>query len=88
MFTREAALYYLKLGRKSDTLLDIARKDYLAVTDSTSILRLVTGIFYREISFVLVLSDGTSPRIDNVRGLITKERLADFISEAVEQFPP
>ncbi len=88
LFTREAALYYLKLGRKSDTLMDIASRDYLAVTHSTSILRLVTGVFSREISFVLVLSNGTTPRIDNVQGLITKERLAEFISEAVEQFPP
>ena len=58
------------------------------MTEKTSILRLFSRIFSHEMSFVLVLSDGTTPSAKNVRGLITKERLAEFVTEAAEQFSP
>jgi predicted transcriptional regulator len=85
---REAALSNLKHGRNSDTLGSIAMKDYLVVTEKTSILRLFSGIFSHEMSFVLVLSDGTTPSPKKVSGLITKDRLAEFVTEAAEQFSP
>jgi predicted transcriptional regulator len=88
LVTREAALSNLKRGRKTDTIGDVARKDYLVATEKTSIPRLFSGIFSHEISFILVLSDGTAPSTKNVRGLITKERLAEFVTEADEQFSP
>jgi hypothetical protein len=34
------------------------------------------------------VSDGTTPKAADVRGLITKERLADFVTEAADQFQP
>jgi hypothetical protein len=40
------------------------------------------------ISFVVVLSDDNTASAKNVRGLITKERLAEFVTEAAEQFSP
>lgn len=78
----------LKRGRKTDMLGDTARKDYLVVSEKTSILRLFSGIFSHEMSFVLVLSDGATPSAKNVRGLITRERLSEFVTEAAEQFSP
>ena len=30
---------------------------------------------------------GEMPKIDNVRGVITKKRLAEFVNEAVEMYP-
>ncbi|MDD2338300.1 MAG: chloride channel protein [Geobacteraceae bacterium] len=86
MVTRSMVLSNLKYGRKADTLRDAARKDYLVVTEKTTVLRLFRGIFSHEISFVVVLSDGTTASAENVRGLITKERLAEFVTEAAEQF--
>jgi CIC family chloride channel protein len=86
--TRGMALSNLKHGWKTDTLGGVARKDFLVVTENTSILRLFYGIFSHEISYVLVLSDGTTASVRNVRGLITKERLAEFVTEAAEQFSP
>jgi CIC family chloride channel protein len=88
LVTREAALSSLKQGRETDALEDMAKKDYLVVMEKTPILRLFSRIFSQEISFVLVLSDGTTPTVANVRGLITKERLAEFVTEAAEQFSP
>jgi CIC family chloride channel protein len=88
LVTREAAFSYINAGRKTDILRDIARKDYLTVTEKISILRLFSRIFSHEISFVLVLSEGTTPTAKNIRGLITKERLAEFVTEAAEQFSP
>jgi hypothetical protein len=66
----------------------MARNDYLVVTEKTTILRLFYGIFSHEISFVVVLSEGTTAIANNVRGLITKERLAEFVTEPSEQFSP
>ncbi len=86
--TRGMVLSNLKHRRKTDALRDVARKDCLVVTENTSILRLFYGIFSQEISFVLVLSDGATASDKNIRGLITKERLAEFVSEAAEQFSP
>jgi len=88
LVNRESALTSLKHRRETEKLGDIAKKDYLAVTERTSVLRLFSRIFAHEISFVLVLSEGTKPSAGNVLGLITKERLADFVTEAAEQFPP
>ena len=87
LVTREAALSILINGRE-DTLGDVAIKDYLVVSGKTTILRLFSRIFSYEMSFVLVMSDGTTPSPKNVRGVITKERLAEFLAEAAEQFSP
>lgn len=88
LVTRESALDKMTNGGETLKLGDIARKDYLAVTENTSILKLISGIFSNEISFVLVLSKETTPCAANVLGLITKKRLAEFVTEAAEQFPP
>jgi chloride channel protein, CIC family len=88
MVTKKMVLSNLKFGRKADTLRDAARKNYLIVTEKTTVLRLFRGIFSHEMSFVVVLTDGTAATVGNVRGLITKERLAEFVTEAAEQFSP
>ncbi|MGA7826636.1 MAG: chloride channel protein [Geobacteraceae bacterium] len=86
--TRRMVLSYLKHRRETISLRELARDDYLVMTENATILRLFYGIFSHEISFVLVLSEGMVATDKNVRGLITKERLAEFVSEAAEQFPP
>jgi len=88
MVTRRVVLSNLKYGRKADALRIAARKDYLVVTEKTTDLRIFRKIFSHEISFVAVLSDGNTASAKNSRGLITKERLAEFITEAAEQFSP
>ncbi len=86
LISRETALSLLARRPWPDTLGDAAGNDLLAVTRKTSIMGLISRIFSHEISFVLVLSEGTSPLARNVRGVITKERLAEFVTEAAEQF--
>jgi CIC family chloride channel protein len=88
LVTREAVVSNLKHRREKLALGDLVRMDYLVVLANTSVLRLFSRIFSHEISFVLVLSEGTVASAKNVRGLITKERLAEFVTEAAEQFPP
>jgi len=86
VLTRKMALSNLKHGRESDILRDVARTDYLFVSERTTILRLFHGIFSHEISFVVVLSDGMKASVEDVRGVISKERLAEFVTEAADQF--
>ena len=86
LLNEAAALSLSKRCKGTEAVGESATKDFLAVTENTSIMGLISRIFSREISFVLVLAEGTTPTAKNVRGVITKKRLAEFVSEAIEPF--
>jgi chloride channel protein, CIC family len=86
LLSRDAALSLLNQGGDTDAVREAARMDFLAVTEQTSILGLISRIFSHELSYVLVLLAGTTPTTANIRGVITKKRLAEVVAEAVEPF--
>ena len=88
LVTREAVSGESVQGKKSQQAGDLALKDNLLVSEKLSILRLLSRIISMGISFVIVTKDGGMTSPGDVRGIITKERLAEFVSEAAEQFSP
>jgi chloride channel protein, CIC family len=86
LLSRDAALSLLNQGGDTNAVRDAARMDFLAVTEQISILGLISRIFSHELSYVLVLSAGTTPTTANILGVITKKRLAEVVAEAVEPF--
>ena len=86
LLSRDAALSLLNQGGDTNAVRDAARMDFLAVTEQISILGLISRIFSHELSYVLVLLAGTTPTTANIRGVITKKRLAEVVAEAVEPF--
>jgi CIC family chloride channel protein len=72
-------------GKGRETLGDIAGKDFLRVTEGTSLQAVLTAMHAEPAAWILVVADGSSPGADAARGFITRDRLADFIAEAAEQ---
>jgi CIC family chloride channel protein len=70
-------------GRKP--LVDIAAKQFLTVAEGTSLHALLTEMHAEPAAWFLVVAEGSFTDVDNVKGFITRERLADFIAEAAEQ---
>lgn len=86
--TRETLMAHTRRHGTEGTVGDAAMKEYLAVSEKTLLLSLFAEIFSREIAFVIVLPQGTPLDAEHVRGVITKEHLAGFVTEAAELFPP
>ncbi len=86
--TKESVLATVGSGRGGETLENIARKDFIRVTESTSLQAVLTSMHVEPASWFLVLADNplAGDGRGEVRGFITRERLADFIAEATEQF--
>jgi CIC family chloride channel protein len=76
----------LEQGKGSYPLGAIAATNYLTIPEQTTIFSLFSKVFSLEISFVLVSPGGGPASPGAVRGLITKERLAEFVAEAAELF--
>jgi CIC family chloride channel protein len=76
----------LEQGKGTYPLGAVAASNYLTIPEKTTIFSLFSKVFSLEISFVLVSPDGGPASPEAVRGLITKERLAEFVAEAAEQF--
>jgi CIC family chloride channel protein len=88
LMTRETLMAHTRRHGTGDTVGDAAMKEYLAVSEKTSLLSLFAEIFSRETAFVLVLPQGTPLDAEHVRGVITKEHLAEFVTDASELFSP
>jgi CIC family chloride channel protein len=86
LVTRESVHAAVGRGSGSERLENIARQDFLKVTESTSLQAVLTSMHAESASWFLVVADSSSPGAVEVRGFITSERLADFIAEATEQF--
>jgi CIC family chloride channel protein len=86
MVTAGIARISLEQGKGLHPLGSIAAVNYLTIPEQTSIFSLFSKVFALEIDFVLVSPNGSPPSPEAVRGLITKERLAEFVAEAAEQF--
>jgi CIC family chloride channel protein len=86
LVTAGIARISLESGKGMQRLGDIAATNYLTVPEKMPIMTLFSKLFALEVSHVLVSPEGSIPSVDSVRGLITKERLAQFVAEATEQF--
>jgi CIC family chloride channel protein len=86
LITRGMGRTNLEQGNGTYPLGVVAATNYLTIPEKTTIFSLFSKLFALEISFVLVSPDGGVPSPEAVRGLITKERLAEFVAEAAELF--
>jgi CIC family chloride channel protein len=86
LVTRDAALIAWEQLEKNTTLGQIARKDYLLVTENATALQVLARMRSNQAFFALVMRNGKSASVADVEGLIMKERLTDSVAEATDLF--
>jgi CIC family chloride channel protein len=87
--TRDGALS--RLGHsgtaKTTTVADIARHDYVTVSEDATVMQVFAKMRANQAFLAFVSHNGGGTRPDVVKGLLTKERLTDFMAEGTELFP-
>jgi CIC family chloride channel protein len=88
LVTREGALAMVgeSEAMRAKTLGEVARKNYLTVTERTTLFQVFARMRSDQASVALVFGEGGTPSPDAVQGLITKERLTDIVAEDTELF--
>jgi CIC family chloride channel protein len=71
---------------KSTKLGDIAKKDYITVNQNVTLFDVITRIHANSASIALVTDSDTTPTIDKIKGLITKQEIADVMEKDAELF--
>jgi CIC family chloride channel protein len=72
---------------RSATLGEIARRDYVIVAEDVTVMHVFAEMRANQAFVAFVSGKKTGTRADAVQGLVTKERLTDFIAEGTELFP-
>jgi CIC family chloride channel protein len=87
--TRDSVL--ARLGHpemaRTTTLADIARRDYVTVAEDATVMQVFARMRANQAFLALVSHNGGGARPDAIKGLLTKERLTDFMAEGTELFP-
>ena len=72
------------------TMADVARKDFTIVRERDAVFDVITRMSKRDVGMALVLAaeaDGGVPRPRHIRGIITKEHVADSVARTVSIYP-
>jgi CIC family chloride channel protein len=86
VIAKDAALGALGPSAKTVRLGEIAHKDYITVAEDTTLFEVIARMRSSRASVALVRRDGGAISARDVEGLITKERIADAMVEAIELF--
>lgn len=86
VITKEAALGVLDGSNNTTMLGEIANKDYITVPEDMTLFEVIAEMRSSRAAVALVTRDGRTASAENVEGLITKERIADAVVEAIELF--
>ena len=84
--SKEIALKALDPMNKATTLGEIAATDYIVVAEDATFFEVISGMQANGTAFALVGSDTQPSSIDNIKGLITKQTIADAVAEAIHLF--
>jgi CIC family chloride channel protein len=82
----EAALIALNSRDKSAKFADIVKKDYITVSQDVTLFDVITRMHSKTALIALVTDGDTTPTIDKVKGIITKQEIADVMEEDAELF--
>ncbi|HEX5507181.1 MAG TPA: chloride channel protein [Pseudolabrys sp.] len=68
---------------------DVAQKNFTIVRDSDAVFDVITRMSRRDATMALVVSPeaGRSPRPEHIRGVISKEHVADSVAKTVQIYP-
>jgi CIC family chloride channel protein len=86
VISRETALEAMQRGEQEIILSEVGRKDYINVPETARLLDVMSQLRSTGAEIALVVGDLESDRLDDVRGYITKERIADVMAESKELF--
>lgn len=73
-------------SRQSVTLNEISNKDYLAVTENTTLFKILAEMHWQKISVILVVASLEDLSPSTVKGVISKERITDLMAESIGLF--
>jgi CIC family chloride channel protein len=82
----EIALKVLPPNRAADELGQIAGRDFIVVSEKATLDEIVTRLHVARASIALVSDVSGTLRADNVKGVITKQCIADAMVEAAELY--
>jgi hypothetical protein len=72
---------------KAITMGEIANREYATLGEDSTLLDVLARLRFDHASVFLVTNNGTGPvSADEVKGMITKQQIADAMSQTVEPF--
>ncbi len=84
---RDTALQAFRHDRTAVKLGEIAAQDFMTASEETTLAEIIDRLHATRASIVLVIDGaGSPPSADKVKGVITKQELADAIVEAAELY--
>ncbi len=84
--SREAAIRALGQNKTEISVGEIANRRFDFISDSATLFEIVARMRSGEITVLLVTRQGASRTINEVQGVVSKERVADSLIQAVELF--
>jgi CIC family chloride channel protein len=83
---RQSALDAFPENVRPGKVAEIARKDYIVVSESARFSDVVASLRSRGVSVALVSNGSSPPRAEDIKGVITKEQVANAVLDAAEFF--
>jgi CBS domain containing-hemolysin-like protein len=84
--TRDSALRPPQHHQERATLAELADRRFISVREGTSLFEVMTRLRTANVRIALVTDGAANPSGDSVRGLITKEQIANAVIDSVELF--
>jgi CIC family chloride channel protein len=86
VISKTAALRALREYEEQISVGEIASKDYLTINEDMEFLDILNKMYTHHVDLALVLNKPNDDSPDNVKGLISKEDMANYMGDTVELF--
>lgn len=86
VITKDSVLKIIGQVGKPIKLDDIANKDFVTVEEKTTLPDVIARMQSSQVSVALVIHGTGSASVDDVKGLITKQQIADVIVQTMDMF--
>ena len=86
VISKTAALRALRKSEEQICVGEIASKDYLTINEDMAFLDILNQMYTHHVDLALVLHKPNDESPDNVKGLISKEDMANYMGDTVELF--
>ena len=86
VISKTAALRALRKYEEQILVGEIASKDYIIINENMTFLDILNQMYTHQVDLALVLNKLNDDSPDNIKGLISKEDMANYMSDTVELF--
>jgi CIC family chloride channel protein len=86
VITKESVLEAFVHNDKTVSVREITKENYITVDEETTLFDVIAKMRYKQAPFALVTSNSGNVSVDNVKGLITKQQIADAIIRSIDMF--